>query len=156
VSRDPLARAAAVVQASEGLATKPCEACFRAGRELVPPDVYVVRSIAAVAADQCFVVYECPACGHGESYPIPRTMMLARNFRVDAVGRASGDETPALYYSVADDGLATLWLDPADGQPPLLLSQGVLRPDSATERALGAVDFLCGGDGHRPEPEPVE
>lgn len=156
MSRDPLSSAAAVVQSSEGLATKPCEDCFRAGRELVAPDVYVVRAISAVSADQCFVVYECPACGHAEQYPIPRTMMLARNFRVDQLGRASGDETPSIYYTLDDDGLATLWLDPADGAPPLMVTQGILRPDSNTERAIGAVDFLAGGDGRRTEPKPTE
>lgn len=149
MSRDPLVQAAAIVQSSEGLATKPCEKCLAAGRELVPPDVYVVRSIAAVSADQCFVVYECPACGNAESYPIPKTMMLARNFRVDALGRATGDETPSLYYTVDDDGRVNVWLDPADGQPALMLSQGQLRPDSNTERAVGAIDFLAGGEGRR-------
>lgn len=149
MSRDPLAKAAAIVSSSEGLATKPCEKCLMAGRELVPPDVYVVRSISAVSADQCFVVYECPACGNAEQYPIPRAMMLSRNFRVDALGEATGDETPSLYYTLDDDGLATAWIDPADGMPPIELAKGMLRPDSSTERAVGAIDFLAGGDGRR-------
>lgn len=146
LSRDPLVRAAAAVQASEGLATKPCEECFRAGRELVPPDVYVARRIGGVDDGACWVVYECPRCGHGESYAIPPQLLLAADLRPSS--RELDDETrPRLFYEVDDDDV-TIYLDPADGEAAIQLGFG-RASGPGTARARAAIDFLAGGDGRR-------
>jgi hypothetical protein len=146
-SRDPLAQAAAAIRGKEGLVTKPCENCYRAGKELRPPNVYVARSLLGPDMDSCYVVYECPGCGHGDSYLIPPHLMLASEFRVDALGRVEGD-APGLFYT-RDGDVLTFWLDTADGQEPVKLASGELRFDGTVSRAKATADFLAGGNAER-------
>jgi hypothetical protein len=150
-SRDPLAQAAAAIKQKEGLATKPCEKCWSAGRELLPPNVYVARSLVGEDMDRCYVVYECPGCGNGESFEIPPHLMLASEIRIDALGRATGD-APGLFYSRADDDTLTFWVDAADGQPPVKLGEGPLTIDGNVARVKTVVDFLAGGSAERERP----
>lgn len=151
MSRDPLAQAAALIRAKEGLATKPCEECWSAGRELLTPNVYVARSVVGETADRCYVVYECPGCGKGESYPIPPHLMLASEFRVDELGRVEGD-APGFFYSRDADDVISFFVDTADGQPPVLLARGELRVEGNVARAKTTLDFLAGGSAEREMP----
>lgn len=151
MSRDPLVQAAAAIKAKEGLATKPCETCWAAGRELLAPDVYVARSLVGENMDRCYVVYECPGCGKGESFEIPPHLMLASEIRVDALGRASGD-APGLFYTRDDDDIVTFWIDAADGREPIQLGSGPLTVDGDVSRAKTVADFLAGGSAERTPP----
>lgn len=151
-SRDPLVQAAAAIKAKEGLATKPCETCWSAGRELLPPNVYVARSLVGADADRCYVVYECPGCGKGESYEIPPHLMLASEFRVDALGQIEGD-APGLFYARTDQDEIVFYLDAADGQEPIMLARGELRIEGNVARAKTVADFLAGGSAERSMPE---
>lgn len=151
MSRDPLAIAAAAIKAKEGLATKPCEWCFREGRQLQTPNVYVARALTGPEMDRCYVVYECPGCGRGDSYPIPPHLMLASEFRIDALGQIEGD-APGFFYARDDDDVISFFADTADGQPPVLLGQGLLRMEGNVARVKTTLDFLAGGSAEREMP----
>lgn len=147
--RDPLALAAARVMQAEGIATKPCEVCFREGRPLVPPEVYVARALEGRDAGKCWIVYSCPSCNHGSTVEIPQHLLLAAPVRRDpvAVERAAEAE-PSLFYEVDGMGRVAFKVDPADGGDPLQLAVGDENA-AGVRRARAAFDYLTGGNARR-------